>query len=80
MAYKHPSKEAMHQGRIHSKVIDAGEQEAPGMKCHNPEPVGPRQEKSKKITHMDLNPERPSSLAAPLGHGTDGDYDDVGGY
>lgn len=62
------AKEAYH-GKIHSRVIDAGEGKyAPGMNCHyGADPVGPKQEGAKQITHEDLYPERPAHLAAPLG-------------
>lgn len=66
--YKHPSKDASYHGKIHSRVIDAGETCAPGMDRHyQSEPVGPRQVGAKHITKEDLYAERPEHLAAPVG-------------
>ena len=78
MAYKHPSKESIHQGRIHSKVIDAGEMYPPGDKCHLPDPVGPKQTRAKHITKDDFTAERPAHLAAPVME--DGMHDEYGEY
>ena len=78
MAYKHPSKDSIHHGKIHSKVIDAGEMYPPGDKCHLPDPVGPKQMRAKHITEHDLTAERPAHLAAPVME--DGMHDESGGY
>jgi hypothetical protein len=78
MGYKHPSKESIHQGKIHSHVIDAGEQCPPGDKYCLPDPVGPKQVRAKHITHEDLTAERPAHLAAPVAE--DGMHDESGDY